>query len=87
MTKVYVISAIRVFHSDKSLSRLILAYREREAVLKVVNSAEFCHQAPGQIVPALADKGYVCTKNTKEKESREQIKRRWGTCTSAIVNG
>lgn len=42
-----------------------LSETERETVLKLVNSPEFCNQAPGQIVPALADKGeYIGSEST-----------------------
>ena len=42
-----------------------LSDAEREQILTVVNSDEFAHKVPGQIVPALADHGkYIASEST-----------------------
>ena len=49
-----------------------LSKEEREQVLSVLNSAEFGHLPPGQIVPKLADKGvYVASESTMYRELRK----------------
>ncbi len=45
---------------------------EREAILEVVNSPEFAHMGPNQIVPALADQGrYIASESTFYRVLRE----------------
>jgi transposase InsO family protein len=56
-----------------------LTQLERERILKIVNSAEFGHQSPCQIVPQLADKGmYIGSESTfyRVLRSAGQIKHR-----------
>lgn len=54
-------SALRV----KTVSANQLSLEEREGVMRVLNSAEFCDLPPSQIVPRLADAGhYVASEST-----------------------
>lgn len=49
-----------------------LSHAERTQVLNVLNSAEYGHLPPGQIVPKLADKGlYVASESTMYRELRK----------------
>lgn len=60
-------------HGPKSEPPNKLCARERQEVLELVNSPEYCDLAPNQIVPRLADEGrYVASESTMYRILREE---------------